>query len=107
MNLLITILSLEHEPEYFAAVANISDHELTAFTTKDIKLIRVASSAYGLHIFYKVHIADSNYIHVRLFVSEDGPKFHSIREDENDGKDGDKVFKAIFCDGDELIWFDA
>lgn len=97
----------EHETEYFAAVANLSDHELTAFTTKDIKLVRVATSAYGLHVFYKVHIADSHYIHVRVFVSGDGPEFHSIRQDEIPGKGGDKVFKAIFSDEDELVWFDA
>lgn len=100
-------LPLEHEPEFFSKVAHLSDHELTAFTTNDLKLVRVAESAYGLHIFGKVHIADSNYIHVRIFVSGDGPMFHSIREDEIDGKGGDKVFKAIFGEEDELVWFDA
>lgn len=80
---------------------------MTAFTTEDIKLVRVANSAYGLHVFYKVHIANSNYIHVRVFVGGDGPEFHSIREDEIEGKDGDKIFKAIFSEHDELVWFNA
>lgn len=34
-------------------------------------------------------------------------KLHSIRMDEIEKPDGDKVFKAIFSQDDKLEWFDV
>jgi hypothetical protein len=40
--------SLEHEPEYFAAVEHLSDAQLAGFGADDFHQVRVAVSAYGL-----------------------------------------------------------
>ena len=41
----------EHEPEYFRAVKHVSDSDLTSFASRDLESVRVANSAYGLHLF--------------------------------------------------------
>lgn len=110
----------EHEPEYFRAVKSLSDDELTSFSSSDLEAVRVAVSAYGLHLFGKVKIPslDDAYIHVRIFGSaKDGTdgssadereyKLHSIHTEEVVKDDGDRVYRAIFGKNDELDWFDT
>ncbi|TVY75568.1 hypothetical protein LSUE1_G004616 [Lachnellula suecica] len=111
----------KHEPEYFKAVSNLSDHELTNFSSDDLKEVRVATSAYGLHLFGKVLIPDSDpkhsfpevpsaaYFMFRAFIPSDAEtaKLHGIHLQETEMPDGDKVFKAIFQQGDKLEWFDV
>jgi hypothetical protein len=91
-------------------VSHLSDHQLTNFSSKDLKEVRVATSAYGIHLFGKVHLpeSDGKYIMFRAFTS--GPaetaKLHCLHMEETEKKDGDKVFRAIFGEGDQLEWFD-
>lgn len=109
-----------HEPEYFRAVKHVSDSDLTSFTARDLASVRVAISAYGLHLFGKIKVPalDNGYIHVRVFGS---PKYgtdgssadereyslHSIHTEEVIKDDGDRVYRAIFGRYDELEWFDT
>jgi len=108
----------KHEPEYFAAVSTLSDHELAAFNECDLVLVRVATSAYGLHLLGKVRLPKSNggYIHVRLFVggeeaAKEGEdrvvKLHCIYNEEKELPDGSKSFRAILSKDDPLEWFDT
>ena len=110
----------EHEPEYFRAVASLSDDELASFSfPDDLEQVRVGVSAYGLHLFGKVKIPSSNggYIHVRVFVgaedgSDGGPddrvaKLHSIHTEEVVKEDGDRVYRAIFTEQDPVEWFET
>ncbi|KAF2678261.1 hypothetical protein K458DRAFT_423209 [Lentithecium fluviatile CBS 122367] len=110
----------KHEPEYFRAVASLSDADLTSFTSSDLSTVRVANSAYGLHLFGKIKIPtlDNAYIHIRIFGSAkegtDGSstderdyKFHSIHTEEVVKGDGDRVYRAIFGKDDALEWFDT
>ncbi|KAI0484743.1 hypothetical protein GGR56DRAFT_615220 [Xylariaceae sp. FL0804] len=105
---------LKHEPEYFAAVQDLSDADLTAFSASDLNVVRTAMSAYGLHLFGKVRIPampDSGpaYVHFRAFVAggDDPPKLHSIHTEEREEPDGGKTFRAIFTKDDPLEWFDT
>jgi len=115
-----TDTTLEHEPEYFRAVKDLSDHELASFSASDLESVRVGLSAYGLHIFGKVKIPalDNAYIHVRVFGSaKDGTdgssvdereySLHSIHTEEVIKDDGDRVHRAVFGKSDELEWFDT
>ncbi|KAK4180436.1 hypothetical protein QBC36DRAFT_320280 [Triangularia setosa] len=77
----------KHEPEYFAAAEHLSDAELAGFTLNDLHQVRVAISAYGIHIFGKVRIPalpddGPAYIHFRAFTGgpDDEAKLHSIRK---------------------------
>ncbi|KAF9700660.1 hypothetical protein EKO04_001533 [Ascochyta lentis] len=110
----------KHEPEYFHAVNRFSDSDLTSFTSHDLESIRVANSAYGLHLFGKVRLPaiENAYIHVRMFGSaKDGTdgssldereySLHSIHTEEVVRPDGDRVYRAIFGRADELEWFDT
>lgn len=114
------LMRLEHEPEYFRAVQNLSDAELASFSASDLDSVRVAVSAYGLHLFGKVKLpaADNAYIHIRVFGSaKDGTdgenpdereyKLHSIHTEEVIKDDGDRVYRAIFGKEDALEWFDT
>jgi hypothetical protein len=65
---------LEHEPEYFALVKDLSDEQLVNFTSKKrstysgemnvanhetgdrFEQVRVGTSAYGIHLFGKVSL---------------------------------------------------
>jgi hypothetical protein len=47
------------------------------------------------------------YLHVRVFVSDDPPKLHSIHTEEREEPDGGKKFRAIFTKDDPLEWFDT
>jgi len=110
----------KHEPQYFQGVSNLSDQQLTNFSSDDLKEVRVATTAYGKHIFGKVLIPDSDPMHsfpekpsdayfmFRAFVPGDADtaSLHSIRMDEEERPDGDKVFKAIFHQNDPIVWFD-
>ncbi|KAI1821922.1 hypothetical protein F4861DRAFT_425570 [Xylaria intraflava] len=103
---------LKHEPEYFAPVEHLSDSDLTSFTTTDLESVRVAQSAYGIHVLGKVRLPampddGPAYIHVRIFVSEAGPKLHSIHTEQRDEPDGGKRYRAIFTRDDALEWFDT
>lgn len=113
-------LPSEHEPEYFRVVKDLSDDDLTSFSSSDLEAVRVAVSAYGLHLFGKVKIPalDNAYIQVRIFGSaKDGTdgssadereyKLHSIHTEEVVKSDGDRVYRAIFGKNDELEWFDT
>jgi len=110
----------KHEPEYFAAVRRLSDHQLTNFTSDDLEEVRLATSAYGLHLIGKVLIPESDsshsypekagdlYFHFRAFIpgGAETATLHSIRMDETEHPDGDKTFKAVFFQNDPLEWFD-
>lgn len=82
--------------------------------------VRVAVSAYGLHLFGKVKLptVDNAYIHIRVFGSaKDGTdgssldereySLHSIHTEEVVKDDGDRVYRAIFEKEDALEWFDT
>lgn len=130
-------LMAEHEPRYFAAAEHLSDAQLAGFSSKDICQVRVAHSAYGLHLFGKVRIPSlpedgPAYIHFRAFKG--GPEgkcsLHSIRMDclqpslhhswdsetsshqspdieEKPSDDRTHSFRAIFARDDLLEWFDT
>ena len=102
----------KHEPEYFAAARDLSDHDLAGFTEADFLEVRVGPSAYGIHLFGKVRIPalpenGPAYLHFRAFT--DGPgmgsKLHSIHTEEKEGEGGDKTYRAIFTKQDPLKWF--
>ena len=103
----------EHETEYYAATEHLSDEDLTAFGQDDLSSVRVAKSAYGIHLFGKVHIPSlpesrPAFIHVRIFISSDNPpKLHSIHTEEKDDGSGGKTFRAVFTKDDALEWFDT
>jgi hypothetical protein len=110
----------EHEPEYFHAVAHLSDHELSSFTASDLESVRVATTAYGLHLFGKVRLPalENGFIHIRVFGSAregtDGSSLdereyslHSIHTEEVVREDGDRVYRAVFGRDDELEWFET
>ncbi|KAI3332167.1 hypothetical protein HD806DRAFT_184924 [Xylariaceae sp. AK1471] len=102
----------EHEPEYFAPVQHLSDHDLTSFSTSDLESVRVAQSAYGIHILGKIRIlampdTGPAYLHVRVFVSDDPAKLHSIHTEEREEPGGGKKFRAVFTKDDPLEWFDT
>ena len=104
----------KHEPEYFAAVEHLSDEDLTSFNSGDLESVRVAISAYGIHLFGKLRIPampDSGpaYIHFRAFIGggDEPAKLHCIHTEEKDESDGGKRFRAIFTKNDELEWFDT
>jgi len=107
----------KHEPEFFAATRSLSDEELTDFNAQDFVLVRVAKSAYGLHLLGKLLLPDSEglkstpqggaYIHFRVFVAGDKTKLHSIQTQEIENADGTKSFKAIYSQTDPLEWFDV
>ena len=84
--------------------------------------MRVATSAYGLHLFAKVKLRcvadDDRYIHVRIFGAAregtDGSSpeervysLHSIHTEEVVREDGDRVYRAVFGKEDALEWFDT
>jgi hypothetical protein len=107
----------KHEPAYFAAVQNLSDKQLTNFSAEDLVLVRVATSAYGLHLFGKVLLPDSDghtfpphsgaaYFHFRAFIAGQTVKLHCIHTEELE-TNGNRTFKAIFSQSDPLEWFDT
>ena len=109
-----------HEPGYFRAVKNVPDSDLTSFTAYDLESVRVAISAYGLHLFAKIRLpsVDDGYIHIRVFGSpKDGTdcssadkreySLHSIHTEDVVEEDGDRVFRAILGRNDKLEWFDT
>ncbi|KAF2096512.1 hypothetical protein NA57DRAFT_78115 [Rhizodiscina lignyota] len=113
----------KHEPEYFQDVAALSDVDLTAFDSDDIVAVRAGKVAYGVLIFGKVRLGKSNggYIFVRWFVGGDDLdgdgvveasegeveyKFHSFyTEDRHDAKPGERKYRAIMGEADELFFF--
>ncbi|KAF7551712.1 hypothetical protein G7046_g7642 [Stylonectria norvegica] len=104
----------KHEKEYFAAVETLDDHQLAGFTAENLEQVRVAVSAYGLHLFGKVRIpalpeSGPAYIHFRAFIGGGGepPKLHSIHTEEKDDPSGGKTYRAIFTKDDELEWFET
>ncbi|KAG4412034.1 hypothetical protein IFR04_014826 [Cadophora malorum] len=109
----------KHEPEYFAAVKNLSNEQLTNFSSDDLKEVRVAQSAYGLHLLGKVLLPDSDpshaypendcYFMFRAFIPGEAEtaKLHCIHMEEIEKPDGDKVFRAVFFQNDPLEWFDT
>jgi len=100
----------KHEPAYFAAVEQLSDAQLTNFSSDDLVLVRIAKSAYGLHLLGKVQLPESNnkaFFHFRAFVGGDTVKLHCIHSEEIEEADGSKTFKAIFTWNDPLEWFDT
>ncbi|KAG9245634.1 hypothetical protein BJ878DRAFT_418797 [Calycina marina] len=103
----------KHESEYFSAVSQLSDHELTTFTPSNLTQVRVAGSAYGMHLFGKVKLEalDDGYIHFRAFVPNPGNsevvKLHCIHTEETEDGEGGKTYKAVFGKEQELEWFDT
>ena len=61
---------------------------------------------YGLHLFGKIRLAkvEDAFIHVRLFVTEEGAKVHSIQTEKKE-EGGKSSFTAIFREKDPLEWF--
>ena len=107
-----TYFATEHEPEYFAAVKDLSDTQLAHFSAKDFSEVRVAVAAYGFILFGKVRIPAMSedgpaYIHFRAFTGgpDDEAKFHSIRTEEKEDSTGGKSYNAIFTDDQPLEWF--
>ncbi|KAI8167675.1 hypothetical protein K4K49_002667 [Colletotrichum sp. SAR 10_70] len=105
----------KHEREYFQAVEELDDDQLAGFSSKDLVAVRVAVSAYGVHLFGKIRIpamSDSGpaYIHFRAFDVPGGDepaKLHSIHTEEKEHSDGGKTYRAIFTKNDPLEWFDT
>ena len=109
----------EHEPEYFKKVSSLSDDDLTSFAIPDhLLLVRVGTSAYGLHLLGKVQIPalEDAYIHVRVFIGSEQSggdheervaSLHSIHTEEIIKDDGDRVYRAIFNSGNPLEWFET
>ncbi|KAM3065138.1 hypothetical protein ACMFMG_006102 [Clarireedia jacksonii] len=101
----------KHEPQYFKPVAHLSNQQLTNFSSADLKSVRIATSAYGLHLFGKVLLpeSDNKYFMFRAFIpgNPEEAKFHCIHMEETDvgGVEG-KYFRAIFEEEDKLEWFD-
>lgn len=92
--------------------AHLDNHDLTKFDASNVEAVRVATSAYGIHLFGKIRIPalpenGPAYIFVRLFLSDDPPKLHSIHTEEREEADGDKKYRAIFNADDELEWFET
>lgn len=110
----------KHEPEYFTLVRNLSDKQLTNFSSDDLKEVRIATSAYGMHLLGKVLLPDSDpnhsypekgsscYFMFRAFIGGDAEtaKLHCIHMEEIEESNGNKLFKAIFHQKDPLEWFD-
>jgi hypothetical protein len=73
--------------------------------------VRVATSAYGLHLFGKVELPArwGSYIMFRAFIAGEAQaaKLHCIHFEETERSDGDKDFRAIFGKKDDLEWFDV
>jgi hypothetical protein len=104
----------KHERRYFEATSHLSDHELAGFTSQDFKLVRVAATSYGYHLFGKLRIpalpeSGPAYIHFRAFTAgpEEQAKLHSIHTEEGELPDGGHTFRAIFTADDPLEWFDT
>ncbi|KAF5632468.1 hypothetical protein F52700_6455 [Fusarium sp. NRRL 52700] len=105
----------KHEPEYFAAAEHLSDQDLVGFSADDFEAVRVATSAYGIHLFGKLRIpalpdpSGPSYIHFRVFIGggDEPPKLHSIHTEEREDPSGGKTYRAIFTKNDELEWFDT
>ncbi|KAF4630101.1 hypothetical protein G7Y89_g8037 [Cudoniella acicularis] len=110
----------KHEPQYFYRVKNLTDHQLTNFSADDLKEVRIATSAYGMHLFGKVLLPESDpshsfpenphdaYFLFRAFIpgGAESAKLHCIHMEEKELPNGDKVFKAIFNQDEPLEWFD-
>lgn len=103
----------KHEKEYFAAVAHLSDHDLTAFGIDDFDQVRVGTSAYGYHLFGRVRIPalpkdGPCYIFLRLFdTGKDAEaEFHSFHTEQAvDEVNGGFKYRAVFTKEDKLEWF--
>ncbi|QSZ30207.1 hypothetical protein DSL72_004727 [Monilinia vaccinii-corymbosi] len=102
----------KHEPQYFSPISHLPTPTLTSFTPASLKSVRIATSAYGLHLLGKVLIPETDgkcFFMFRAFVPGDAESatLHCIRMDETDvgGEEG-KFFRAIFGEEDELVWFD-
>ncbi|KAK4128274.1 hypothetical protein N657DRAFT_638718 [Parathielavia appendiculata] len=104
----------KHEPEYFATVQHLSDAQLTGFGADDIQQVRVAVTAYGVHLFGKVRIPalpdeGPAYIHFRAFTGgpDDQATLHSIHTEDKEEEGGGHTYRAIFTKDDALEWFDT
>ena len=62
---------------------------------------------YGLHILGKIKLCktDDAFIHVRIFVTEEGARVHGMQTREHVDLKGHKSFNAIFTGNDPLEWF--
>ncbi|RKK66946.1 hypothetical protein BFJ69_g14951 [Fusarium oxysporum] len=89
--------------------------DLVGFSADDFEAVRVATSAYGIHLFGKLRIpalpdpSGPSYIHFRVFIGggDEPPKLHSIHTEEREDSSGGKTYRAIFTKNDELKWFDT
>ncbi|RSL70530.1 hypothetical protein CEP54_001716 [Fusarium duplospermum] len=104
----------KHETEYFEAAKHLSDHDLAGFGPDNFESVRVATSAYGIHLFGKLRIPALSedgpaYLHFRAFIGggDEPAKLHSIHTEERDDPNGGKTYRAIFTKDDELEWFDT
>lgn len=112
----------KHEPEYFSAVADLSDDDLSSFDESDLVAVRAGRVAYGMIVFGKVKIPKSKdgYVFVRWFVGGDDVdgdgtveadegeikyKLHSFYTEEKDDGKGGKRYRAIMGESDELFFF--
>ncbi|KAJ9157288.1 hypothetical protein NKR23_g129 [Pleurostoma richardsiae] len=105
----------KHEKEYFEAVSHLSDHDLAAFSDADFVAVRVAVTAYGLHLLGKLRIpacpdTGPAYVHFRIFEpvgGEEPARLHSIHTEEAPDESGGTKYRAIFTRDDPLEWFDT
>lgn len=105
--------SPSHHPLPQTQQAHLSDTDLVSFTDVDFVQVRVAPSAYGIHLFGKLRIPpmpDSGpaYVHFRLFIpgKDDPATLHCIHTEEKELADGGFAYRAIFTKNDPLEWFD-
>lgn len=93
--------------------AHLSDDDLAGFSVDDFDLVRVAPSAYGVHIFGRVRIpalpADGPcYVFFRLCDKgkDEEATFHSFHTEEApDEANGGFKYRAIFTKDDPIEWF--
>jgi hypothetical protein len=91
----------------------LDDHDLIDFSHEDFSEVRVAVSAYGIHLFGKLKIpalpdTGPAYIHFRIFTTGDElSKLHSIHTEEKEDETAGKTYRAIFTRDDPLEWFDT
>ncbi|KAJ4008332.1 hypothetical protein NW766_009324 [Fusarium irregulare] len=92
-----------------------NNHDLVGFSADEFEQVRVATSAYGIHLFGKLRIpamtdpSGPAYIHFRVFIGggDEPPKLHSIHTEEREDSSGGKTYRAVFTKNDELEWFDT
>ncbi|KAL9935738.1 hypothetical protein V8E36_005315 [Tilletia maclaganii] len=110
----------KHEPRMWAAVKDLSDEQLSSWSTeRDLVGIRAGAVSYGVIIFGRIRIPTLDkpgYVFVRIFDPSDEARsdrdveLHSIFTNEirdPSAQDADKIldYRAIQTDDDKLEFF--